>query len=327
MKYTQEFKPSPSVNIIYALAASPSFAVDGICFAGHNNGLSRSIDGGETWVNAYHSLELTDPLPTMAIALSPDFISDRTVFAGVMGGVLYSQDGGETWQVSFLREPRPLVSALGISPSYSSDGTSFAATVEDGVYISNDRGMSFIPWNFGLLDFNIYSLAISPNYDQDGILFVGCESGIFRSKNRGKSWREVNFPVELAPVLTLFVSPSYSSDGMLIAGTESKGVFRSTDDGLTWLRVCEDIGDDDNPVNLIVSNGDWQEGKKEVLVVGGDALFISRDGGVNWRQVGLNISLKQEGITTCFAPSGLGIGTTLFVGLTNGEIHKIRLSN
>lgn len=327
MKYPQEFKPSPSVNIIYTLAASSNFVVDGICFAGHNNGLSRSIDGGETWINAYRSLELTDPLPTMAIALSPEFISDKTVFAGVMGGVLYSQDGGETWQVSSLREPRPLVSTIEISPSYPVDGTLFAGTVEDGVYISNDRGRNFIPWNFGLLDFNIYSLAISPNFRQDGVLFVGCESGIFRSKNRGRSWREVNFPVELAPVLTLFVSPCYSSDGMLIAGTESKGVFRSTDDGTTWVRVCEDIGDDDNPVNLIISNNDWQEGNKEVLVVGGDALFISRNGGENWHKVDLNISLKQNGITTCFAPGGLGIGASLFIGLTNGEIHKIRLSS
>ena len=69
-------------DYVYALAASPSFAQDGICFAARRSGLYRSDDGGITWRSAYGSLDLEVPLTTLAVAVSPAFESDRSVFAG-----------------------------------------------------------------------------------------------------------------------------------------------------------------------------------------------------------------------------------------------------
>ena len=45
-------------NPVHALAASPTFAKDGICFAAHTAGLASSEDGGRTWRDAYTALEL-----------------------------------------------------------------------------------------------------------------------------------------------------------------------------------------------------------------------------------------------------------------------------
>ena len=109
--------------------------------------------------------------------------------------------------------------------------------MEDGVLRSWDRGASWAAWNFGLLDLNVFALALSPNFTHDDMLFVGAESGVFRSTNGGRAWRETAFPMECAPVLSLALSPNFSVDGCILAGTEEHGLWRSGDRGLTWARM------------------------------------------------------------------------------------------
>ncbi len=72
-------------DIVLALAASPGFAHDGICFAARASGLYRSEDGGRNWHFAYERLDLGASLATTAVAISPDFETDHSVFAGVHG--------------------------------------------------------------------------------------------------------------------------------------------------------------------------------------------------------------------------------------------------
>ena len=237
----------------------------------------------------------------MAIAISPDFASDRTVFAGVPGGILRSFDGGENWDVVQLPSPPPVVSALVISPDYVRDGILLAGTVEDGVFSTSNRGGHWVAWNFGLLDLNTICLAISPDFARDETLFVGVDSGIFRSTNGGRAWREVDFPLELAPVLSLALSPAYAEDGILFAGTESHGLYRSEDRGRTWTRLGEDIVR--NAVNAILLSPEFPE-KADVLVMLGDGLLLSRDGGQSWSEWGSGVEFG-EGLACVAAPLGL----------------------
>src|SRR5689334_16298528 len=83
-----------SQDIVYAMAASPNFAQDGVCFAARPSGLYRSEDGGQSWRLAYEQLNLSAPLATTSVVVSPDYAADHSVFAGISDGVLRSTDGG-----------------------------------------------------------------------------------------------------------------------------------------------------------------------------------------------------------------------------------------
>ena len=306
-------------DIVYALATSPDFEQDGVCFAARPSGLYRSDDGGLTWQPAYASLELETPLTTMAVAMSPDFEADRSVFAGVSGGILRSVDGGHGWYIASLPSPPPLVLALVVSPNFAHDGVLLAGTMEDGVFRSGDRGEHWAAWNFGLLDLNVLCMAISPDFANDETLFAGTDSGIFRSTNGGRAWREVDFPSDFAPVLSLALSSNYATDGVLFAGTESCGLFYSSDRGHTWPRLGEGVITD--AVNSVLVAPEFPA-KPDVLVLLGDALLVSRDGGQSWSDWKADLP-TEPGLASVAAPQGLDPNAPVLVGLVDGEVLRI----
>jgi photosystem II stability/assembly factor-like uncharacterized protein len=305
--------------VVYALAVAPDFGRSGICFAARAAGLFRSNDGGHTWQDAYASLNLDGPLPTAAVALSPQFETDRMVFAGGAGAILRSRDGGQSWTIANLPSPPPVVSTLAVSPNYTQDGTIFAGTLEDGVFHSSDRGERWTAWNFGLLDLHILALAVSPDFTNDETLFVGTDSGIYRSANGGRAWREVNFPLEWAPVLSLALSPHFASDGILFAGTEANGFFSSNDRGHSWIRLGQEVITE--AVNSIVLSPQFPT-PGEVLVMAGDGLLISRDGGQSWSPWPADLPLNQN-LTAVATPQGLAPGAPLLIGLLDGRVLHI----
>jgi photosystem II stability/assembly factor-like uncharacterized protein len=310
---------TPSQDTAYALAVSPDFALDGICFAARASGLYRSDDAGLTWFSAYEALKLEAPLTTTAVAVPPTFRSDATVFCGVSGAILRSADGGQTWQATLLPPPPTPVSALVTSPAYAEDGMVLAATLEDGVYATDNRGDHWVPWSFGLMDLNVMTLAVSPDFASDETVFAGTESGVFRSTNGGRAWRETDFPMECGPVLSLAVSPGFANNGTVWAGTEEHGLFRSQDSGKTWQRVGE--GELTDAINAIVLSPAFPS-QPHLLVMQSRTLMVSRDGGYSWSPWKDDLHF-EEGLTCIAAPFGLEAGAALLVGLGDGGVRRV----
>ncbi len=298
-------------NYVFSIAVSPTFVHDGICFAAQQSGLYRSTDGGNIWQNAYKSLGQETAIPTHAVAFSPDYSLDRTVFTAVKGSILRSTDSGEHWLVSGLPSPPPVVSGLVVSPNYPLDGHAFCATVEDGVFITRDRGSRWATWNFGLLDLQILSLAVSPQYSQDEILFAGAESGVYRSKNGGRAWKAVPFPVDSAPVTSLVFSTDYGVDNAIFAGTAKGGLFKSNDQGNHW----EVISQFEEGIDQILIGHDFQR-KPENLLLEASRLHYSADAGQSWTKRRYTLP-SGEKITCIAAAYGISADHPLLAGTVN----------
>jgi photosystem II stability/assembly factor-like uncharacterized protein len=313
------FTENQPKDYIFQLNAPTSMGDNHIdlLFAARTSGLYLSGDGGQTWESAYKSLNIRQELPTIAVCLSPDFEHEPHVFAGLSGAVLRSYNGGADWQQSRLPTPPPAVSSLVASPNYPEDGIVFAGTNEDGVLISNDRGRSWVSWNFGLLDLNILCLAISPDFTNDETIYAGCESGIFRSTNGGRAWRELTLPVGYDSVLSLAISQEYAQDNILFAGTENKGLLISLDRGKNWQGVDEATSD--QPVNSVLLSSSCSK-HEEILILHGSTLKISKDCGKTWKRWQVK-KLAGSHITAVLAPHGFNDG--VFVGCEDGAVMRV----
>jgi photosystem II stability/assembly factor-like uncharacterized protein len=266
------------------------------CFAATTTGLYRSEDNGRTWQNLYSGLERN--LSTTAVAVSLD---GKTMIAGVEGGMLYSNTSGTIWKrVPFL-PPTPHVTTLATHEHFF-----IAGTAEDGIFTSENNGLNWLPWNLGLLDERVLSVALSTKFATDQKVFLGTESGLYVSKNRGKSWLELSVTSE--PVISL----STSGD-TIIAGTENQGAFLSCDGGATWRGLEPGPVTSTNTINAVhVSAG-------EIWLLLPEGVVRSSDHGNTWSvlgssgHVGLAFLVIKTDLLVALARGGSSVMHTKFL--------------
>ena len=267
---------------IYRIAPSPSYQQDGVCFVASDTGLFISDDGCKSWTNSFDSFMKGTPLSCTAVTFSPDYSNDPTIFAGISGGILFSRDKAKTWQAIQFPTPMPIISVISPSPDFKTDHTIFAATTEDGVYISNDGGQSWKTWNFGLYDLNIYDMAVSPNFSDNNSIYLGTETGIFISTNGGCYWKDASFPMDKAAVLSIAAVKMPNGAELVFAGTENNGLFFSKDDSKCWQPVAGDpIKGTINQISLVVNI----TGILEITLLVEDRIIQSANGGETWSTI------------------------------------------
>ncbi len=219
---------------VWSIAVSPAFVEDAVVFLGSSNGVFRSTDAGNEWLQVPGGGR---DVVTPAVAVSPAYEADSTVFAGTFDGVFRSTDGGETWRRTNEGLGDARVWALAVSPEYMSDRTLFAATAT-GVFRSADGGHTWEAPTAGLPELRVYSLDVSPDFAVDRTLFAGTSGGLFRSTDGGGSWTRLSEGLrDGSSFFAVKVSPDFQSDRTVYAGTDSEGVLRSLDAGQTWEPV------------------------------------------------------------------------------------------
>lgn len=154
-------------------------------------------------------------------------------------------------------------------------GMCFAGTVDSGVYMSQDKGLSWIPRNNGillsgpLLTVNSFAHSGSLMYAALGHALGG---GIFTSADAGASWSATVFPTGATAVAAI--------DSILCASTGSYYFIygRSTDWGASWVYTTL-------PFGLYLFNYREQNGTLYAVSLS-EGLVRSEDAGESWQSLG-----------------------------------------
>lgn len=203
---------------------------DGAFFLATEKGLWLSLNDGKTWEDAYHGMFAGVSMPTLCLTQE---INSGMIQAGIPGGVLRTMDRGVTWSAVRLQEPAPLPISIASSLDEKHRPALIMATEEDGVFVSDDGGETWASWNFGLLDANLFCLAVSPNYTRNRRVYVGASTGLFRSTNGGYSWAPVDGPHPFETIQAILEIES-GRGNILLVGCETGGVFRQCGEGSAW---------------------------------------------------------------------------------------------
>ncbi len=287
---------SAAINALAADPQNPS-TVWGIGDAG----LFRSGDAGLSW--SLGSGPASSSSPFRALVIDPEHPS--TLYAG--GSAVYrSNDSGAHWASSAF-PGSDYVWALAVDPG--SPGRVWAASI-GGLVRSDDGAQSWA--STPAVAQEIYSIlfdskrpgtiyAGSDFDDVEGGYYPGPEGGsIFVSRDSGASWTKNAYDFG-SSVLAIAVDPFL--DGVFYVGAE--GVFRTTDDGLTWqgasaglpsFRVLSLLADPVRPGHLYCLTDDggvyrtidgaqtWQPFSSGIEPLRGQSLVISVDG--RWLHAG-----------------------------------------
>ena len=242
---------------------------DGVVWSACGNGVLRSTDRGESW-RVTTGWEVTEVLKVKAHPLAP-----RRVAAATAYGMVLTSDGGETWRVAtggmtqtfcsdalWLPERGDALLAATEDGVYRSTGRTagktwrrsglagkgirvlvaaprgggiWAGTEEDGLYSSDDGGVTWQARSYGLAHRTVYSLAFHPT--EPAVAYAGTYAGgVYRTTDGGRHW--VQATTGMPDVHALYVLRSDPS--VVLAGTLNGGLFRSIDAGHSWKFDSQD---------------------------------------------------------------------------------------
>ncbi len=235
------------------------------------NGVFRSLDQAMTWQPVNTEMENTN-----VRALTVDSASG-ILYAGTnVMGIFRSYDQGVSWgQITSSDMSTLIVQAILVIP-----GGMLLAGTTNGIYRSVDDGATWVPFNAGLANFNVYSLART----HTGAILAGTGGGVFRSFNYGETWTASTNTLAAKTCLSMILHPTLNS---IYLGA-SDGVYQSNDDGITWIPTGL-TGNDLNVYALCINPIDG------TLYAGTDVngVFISTDGGTNWTHVSADVPIPN----------------------------------
>ena len=102
-------------------------------------------------------------------------------------------------------------------PDFANDETLFVGT-ESGIFHSTNGGRAWREVNFPTEFAPVLSLALSPGYADDGVLFAGTEPyGLFYSDDRGRTWTRLGENVMSEAVSGIVLSPQFPAQPDVLA--------------------------------------------------------------------------------------------------------------
>ncbi len=238
------------------------------------------------------------------ILIDPDDESGKTWYVGsASGGIWKTLDGGSSWEN--LTPDLPNLSTASLAVATSNTNILYAGTGEgfggegmvsgNGIYKSIDKGESWeiIPSTYSDTHFEyVNKIWVSPT-DYKTVIAV-TNKGVFRSSTGGETWDTVFSQGYV--VQDIVQNPE--NESILYAGVNSLGVIKSTDQGQTWFRSLDGMGECKR-VSLSVSPVDTSyiyagvEGTNQETQV-----YQSQDAGKSWElnydADGLFLEFHQE---------------------------------
>ncbi|MEJ2535781.1 MAG: hypothetical protein P8048_01765 [Calditrichia bacterium] len=237
--------------------------IDGTIYAGTSvEGLYASTDDGLSWIALNAGIE---NLEVTAVARNQQGYLLAATFGG---GVFHSVDNGQSWMAPLNADN------LAVTAMVFKDSLIFAGTIDDGVFRSSDNGVTWTQKLSGFI--SVMAMCVSGNtifvstygytyastdngeswfdvstlegaaiwsfYCQDSLIMAGGVNQIYRSTNYGNSFTplSLNFPFSVVNIYSISAIGS-----TFYMATSYDGVYKSTDDGSTWVPANDGMGPKD----------------------------------------------------------------------------------
>lgn len=261
--------------------------------------LWRSFDSGTNWEIASGGVN------AWSIAIdSPDLIADpnatQVIYAATQNnGVMRSENG-----ITF-------VAGNGLSGTVRSvavhpDSNIVYAGAEDGIYVSNDRGLNWEVLTNALGAGATQGLVIDPGNSQ-ALYATKWGQGVYRSIDGGITWQLGNGGLFDTQLFDLDLHPQNSS--VLYAATPA-GVFQSVDAAANWVLL-------DSPQRASELAIDPNDPDRLIVTTEGNGIARSTDGGQTWTAINNGLGQVTQFVSVAIPPGGTG---AVHAGSVNGGI-------
>ncbi|HEY5122662.1 MAG TPA: T9SS type A sorting domain-containing protein [Ignavibacteria bacterium] len=189
------------------------------------------------------------------------------------------------------------------------NGNTYMGSNGSGIYKTIDGGNNWTKVNTGILNLNVRAMAINSSDHIFAGILDSTGYGILRTTNNGVNWNYT--ALSNTDIRTIVINTS----GHIFVGTDSTGIFRSTDNSVSFVQVNNGLTFRNIRSIAINSSGDIFA----AAYTGG--VFKSTDNGGNWAQVNTGLTnLYVNSIAVNPVNGYLFVGTGNAVG--SGAVYR-----
>jgi photosystem II stability/assembly factor-like uncharacterized protein len=268
-------------------------------FAGTENGLYFSADGGLRW-QAFPG----GPGAPSANALAQG--ADGLLYLANLDGVYASPDGGSTWERRSQGLPPVPILAVAVAPS--APNVVYAGANGAGLFRSDDRGLTWeaTSWDGA----SVPGIAVDAA-DSNRVFFRVAFERVYSSADGGKSvqasWTGFT---PFTEVMSLAID-ARQSNRLIAGGTDM--LFRSLDGGASWQPVAPEL----NGQTVFTVLFDGAAGDR-LLAGATNGIYASGDGGGSWQRWGTGL----EDITVTALARDPILRNRLYAGARHGGVYR-----
>ncbi|HUL32639.1 MAG TPA: YCF48-related protein [Candidatus Eisenbacteria bacterium] len=281
---------------VRALAQSPIHP--NLWVAGSLTGVYRSLDDGANW-ERISPANHPDLRNFDSVAFDPK--DDNIIYAGTYHLPWKTANGGKDWFpiVKGMIDDSDVMNII-VDPANTDNVHAVACS---GIYHSTNAGTDWVKYKSIP---NVYrrTQLIRMDPSNPEILYAGTTSGLWKTVNE-KDFRRLT-PVDWV-INALIIDPK--DPKKLIIGTEREGVQISRDGGETF--AAANVGFQHQHISDVAMDREHPERTLVELTFDTDAFLETRDGGVNWTNLGPGLR-RTETRHIYAAPNGW------WAALTNG---------
>jgi len=184
-------------------------------FAGTAAGIYRSADNGANWLEVNTGL----PLISGSVGTCSLFVSNSKLYAKYDGDIYALSNSGDSWN--------NLTATLTVTPVrgfIEYDGY-FIVSTSQGVFYSGNNGASWKASIYDIRDINVFEAT-------GQAVVAGAQTYTYYSFDLGLNWSKGTIKDE--PMATPWVECFAKSGNTLFAGVQTKGVYTSVNNGMSW---------------------------------------------------------------------------------------------
>lgn len=205
---------------------------DSLLFAGTQTGLFKSLDLGMTWIHAYG-------IPSSDIR-EVKFRGDSILIGSFGSGIYISVDDGFSFSLVNNGLSDHYINCLFVHGSRIFAGTDqgggiFASDDNGATWVQKNNGVPVNPWAPSKYDM---ILCFANN---GSTLFASTwDCGILISEDNGESWGQIQVGNN---TVWNYINSITCYNGGLLAGCYGTGIYKSIDNGMTWVEINEGLPD------------------------------------------------------------------------------------
>jgi len=312
-----------------------------IIYASTERMFARSYDGGESWETM--PLGLPDVYSGVPITITIDPTNPDKVFVNSYTGGLYlSLDAGTTWMNAMNGFTGSEMTDVSMDPNHPS---AVFAVGRPGPFKSIDGGLNWLGTG-GMLGGQPRPewSAVCVKPDDPNIVFAADQfyGELYKTEDRGASWDivlviiardQVEYPLSLQGIKAIAFAPSDPS--IVYAGARipdktiefdrttpydttrpSMGIYKSTDEGDTWVQMNDGLENTTKNINAIVVHP--HDADTAYATTLNEGVYKTVDGGGHW--IGIDSGITRVDIRSiAIDPNNPDV---LYVGAENAGIFK-----